>query len=75
LKTRIDLINDFEQLILWSQSLRTYSKKNFFKPVSHNKWSVAEIIAHLIFWDRYILREMLPQIKPNAEITNIEFQT
>jgi DinB superfamily len=32
----------------------------FFSPIDVGKWSSAAIVAHLIFWDEYILRTRLP---------------
>jgi hypothetical protein len=32
----------------------------FFSPIDEGKWSSAAIVAHLFFWDEYILRTRLP---------------
>ncbi|MGG0657371.1 DinB family protein [Rummeliibacillus pycnus] len=69
-----ELLKEFEQLVVWVETLKKYSEKNFNLPISKGKWSVAEIISHLMFWDRYILEETLPYMKQNADIKSIEFQ-
>ncbi|MFP3490013.1 DinB family protein, partial [Staphylococcus sp. SIMBA_130] len=51
-----------------------YDSDVLFHPTTEGKWSVAEIIAHLAFWDKYIAEETIPKMKPNARIESVEFQ-
>ncbi|WP_462409793.1 DinB family protein [Neobacillus sp. Marseille-QA0830] len=34
----------------------------FFQPISEGKWSTAAIVAHLLYWDQYILNTRLPSM-------------
>lgn len=70
-----DLINDFENFNLYVNSLKTMEVSLFFKPIAEGKWSSAEIISHISFWDTYIREETLPQMKSNAAIESIDFDT
>ncbi|MBU5465925.1 DinB family protein [Virgibacillus sp. MSJ-26] len=73
--TTEDLINDFEGFNSYVSSLKAIEETLFFKPIAEGKWSTAEIISHLSFWDRYIREEMLSQMKPNAFIESVNFKT
>ncbi|WP_164670198.1 DinB family protein [Virgibacillus doumboii] len=73
--TTEDLINDFESFNLYIGSLKTIEETLFFEPIAEGKWSIAEIISHISFWDRYIREETLPQMKLNAVIKSIDFET
>ncbi|MFF3099720.1 DinB family protein [Viridibacillus arvi] len=68
------MITKFEQAQNWVYSLKEYTEKDFFKPIENGKWSVAEIIAHLSFWDKYVLEAILPNMKQNTDIKSIDFQ-
>lgn len=69
-----NLIDDLESFNLWVSSLENFDEKLYFTPIASGKWSVAEIICHISFWDRYIIEEMLPIMKKDAVITGIEFE-
>ncbi|OZU90531.1 hypothetical protein CIL03_05130 [Virgibacillus indicus] len=69
-----DLILELEQFTSWVLSLQTIEERLFFKPIKEGKWSPAEIITHITFWDRYIVDEMLPAMNQNAKIESVEFE-
>ncbi|WP_230856202.1 DinB family protein [Virgibacillus dakarensis] len=69
-----ELIDELEQFNTWITSLKNMKEDLFFTPIKEGKWSPAEIISHITFWDRYILDETLPQMKTDADITSIAFE-
>ena len=71
--TKDDLIHDFENFNCYVTSLKTMEETVFFEPIAEGKWSTAEIISHISFWDKYIREETLPQMKINAVIESIDF--
>ncbi|WP_019376680.1 DinB family protein [Virgibacillus halodenitrificans] len=72
--TTNNLINDFEGFNSYVSSLKKIDETLFFEPIADGKWSIAEIISHISFWDRYIHEETLPQMKSNAVIESIDFE-
>lgn len=58
--TTEELINDCEKFNHFVNSLGKTEETLFFGPIAEGKWSVAEIISHISFWDKYIREEMLP---------------
>lgn len=73
--TTEELINDCEKFNHFVNSLGKMEETLFFEPIAEGKWSVAEIISHISFWDKYIREEMLPRMKLNAAIESIDFET
>lgn len=73
--TTKDLITDFAGFNSWVEQLQEVNEKLFFAPIAPGKWSTAEIISHITFWDQYILDEMLPQMKADADINSIDIET
>ncbi|MFS1512214.1 DinB family protein [Chengkuizengella sp. SCS-71B] len=63
-----DLLNELLQLNVWARSLKKLEQETIYQPIAENKWSIAEIISHLMFWDRYILQERIPIMVPNASL-------
>lgn len=70
-----DLINDFDSFRTYVESLREMEDEKFFAPILPGKWSTAEIISHISFWDQYIRTEILPKMKLGAVIESIDFDT
>ncbi|WP_284139321.1 MULTISPECIES: DinB family protein [unclassified Virgibacillus] len=73
MKTTRDLVDELSQFNVWVKSLEHMSDTHFFTPIKKDKWSTAEIICHITFWDIYIIEEILPFMKNDASIQSISF--
>ncbi|WP_047982193.1 DinB family protein [Ornithinibacillus contaminans] len=58
----------------WIESLYLMDEKLFFTPIKAGKWTPAEIISHITYWDRYIDAEMLPVMTEDAAIHSVDFE-
>ncbi|MGN8646576.1 DinB family protein [Gracilibacillus sp. HCP3S3_G5_1] len=67
------LIKEFARFTEWSHSLTKLEDNLFYTPIKKGKWSPAEIISHITSWDRYMMKDLLPKMKPNANIKSVEF--
>lgn len=56
---------DFDQ---WAASLNEVSESEWQKPLGEGKWSVAAVVAHLLLWDQYSLKERFPYFTEGAEL-------
>ncbi|WP_053436662.1 DinB family protein [Sporosarcina globispora] len=71
-----DIIAHYESYSVWLESLKELGQEIWLKPVSAGKWSVAAVVAHLLFWDRYSLNERFPFFKEGAVLANYpDFQS
>ena len=52
----------------WIHSLKGLTDAEWNKPLGEGKWSVAAVVSHLLFWDRYSLEERFPYFKEGAEL-------
>jgi uncharacterized damage-inducible protein DinB len=52
----------------WIISLKELSDTEWKMPLGEGKWSVAAVVAHLLFWDQYSLKERFPYFKEGAEL-------
>ncbi|MGX9292429.1 DinB family protein [Bacillus sp. A015] len=55
------VINHYEQSIEWVQSLTDVTDEKWRRAIADGKWSIAEIIAHLVPWDEFILHDRLKE--------------
>ncbi|MDP5273595.1 DinB family protein [Chengkuizengella axinellae] len=63
-----DLLNELLQINSWALNLRKLDQETIYQPLAEHKWSIAEILSHLMLWDRYILHERIPLMVPNASL-------
>ncbi|QKS72529.1 DinB family protein [Paenalkalicoccus suaedae] len=54
------LLQHYESSIRFVQSLQSVSEQSWRKPVAPEKWTVAEVLAHLIPWDEFVTTKRLP---------------
>ncbi|WP_261129957.1 DinB family protein [Bacillus sp. Marseille-Q3570] len=66
--TKTEIIQRYVRFNQWVQSLDSLSDEEWLSPIKPGKWSIAEIITHLTYWDRYFLKERYPKIKAGARL-------
>jgi uncharacterized damage-inducible protein DinB len=50
----------------WIESLRNLNESEWHSPLAEGKWTVAAVVSHLLFWDKYSLEERFPRFKEGA---------
>lgn len=63
------VIQEYQKFTSFVESLRTLSEENWTTPIAENKWSVRDIIGHIMFWDKYFQEEAIMKIKTNQSVT------
>lgn len=60
---------------IWINSLRDVTNTEWQMPLGEGKWSVAAVVTHLLFWDKFSLEERFPFFKEGAELPSFpDFQ-
>ncbi|MCA0989047.1 DinB family protein [Guptibacillus algicola] len=63
------ILDHYASLPDWlEETVKQVSEEMFFSPIKENKWSIAEIVAHLRVWDNFLLEERLPFIQNEARL-------
>ncbi|MCM3231000.1 hypothetical protein O3S73_018195 [Bacillus altitudinis] len=57
------VIKHYQHSIEWVQSLTELTDKEWRSAIAEGKWSIAEIIAHFVPWDEFILHDRLKSKK------------
>lgn len=67
-------ISDFIQIygssLEWGHTLRRISSEDWLRPMRNGGWSVAECLAHLIAWDRFMVMERLLNLQAGMNFTH-----
>ena len=77
-KDKIGIINHYEASIEWVESLRKLPEEKWRIQIDKGKWTIVEVIGHLIPWDEFVLKQRIPYLlkatqlspSPDAEIIN-----
>ncbi|MGG0381662.1 DinB family protein [Priestia filamentosa] len=59
MRTKNEILVQYADIDNFLQSMLNISDKTWLTPIELGKWSTAEIISHILFWDRFILERLL----------------
>ena len=69
MKSKEQLLEELSALIPFVESLREADDEVWTAPLGKGKWSVRDIISHILLWDKYILEEALSKIVAGKPVT------
>lgn len=75
IKEKEKILNHYKQSVEFVEKLKELTNSIWFQPISENKWSICEIIGHLIYWDRFIIEKRFPYLtleNQQLEIPNVQ---
>jgi hypothetical protein len=67
------VLERFRSLINWTNSLAELDDAVLFTPIAEGKASAAEILSHLMHWDRYLITHAIPSVLRGEGVTFPEF--
>lgn len=65
---RDEAIQHYRKMNDWLQSLSSVGSNCWLEPMQEGKWSMAEVIAHLLYWDRYVREQRIPFFLEGAKL-------
>ncbi|MFJ8526716.1 DinB family protein [Bacillus sp. NPDC094106] len=73
-----EIISHYEESIDWVRSLIHLSEEKWRAQIDKDKWTIAEVIGHLIPWDEFVLNQRIPYLlkgtqlpkSPNVDLIN-----
>ncbi|HHT7238085.1 MULTISPECIES: DinB family protein [Bacillus] len=69
------IINDFKEYSIWVSTLKDMKEELWTAPISEGKWTVGEIISHIMNWDEYLLGETLSSVREGHGMEFPDFDT
>lgn len=56
----MNVIDKFEDNLEVFLKLKNYTEEVLTEPISEGKWSIREMVGHLLYWDKFNLEKMVP---------------
>jgi uncharacterized damage-inducible protein DinB len=64
-----DMVEEFKLFIPYVEGLRSLKEDNWNKPISDGKWTLKDIISHIMLWDKYFYEEAIHKVKLEESVT------
>jgi uncharacterized damage-inducible protein DinB len=61
------ILSHYEHSIQWVKELEQLPEKQWRTPIKEGKWTIAEVIGHLIPWDEFIVNDRVPYFFKDIE--------
>lgn len=68
-KTNAQLVAEFHSFIPYVQSLETLDVTIWENPIRDGKWSLKELLCHMMRWDQYFYEEAFAKVKEGQPVT------
>jgi len=65
---KYEIIERYEHSIEWVRNLQQLSESKWRKPIAEGKWTIAEVVGHLIPWDQFVIENRIPYFFQNKEL-------
>ena len=57
------VLANYEKMTAWAERLIDVPADRWLEPMRSDKWSIAETVAHLAAWNRFVGEERLPRMR------------
>ncbi|MBE7098691.1 DinB family protein [Bacillus cereus] len=69
------IINDFNEYSIWLNTLKGMKEELWVAPIAEGKWTISQIISHIMNWDDYLLYETLSSVRNGQGMEFPDFDT
>lgn len=63
-----DIVDHYNNINNWFQSLKIEDEQIWNTPIEKDKWSVGAVIAHILLWDKYSIKERFPNFQSENKL-------
>jgi len=68
-KTTIEMVEEFRAFIDYVNEIRVIDEEIWNHPIAEGKWSIKDIMSHIMLWDKYFYEEGVEKIKLGQPLT------
>ncbi|PEI83953.1 DinB family protein [Bacillus toyonensis] len=69
------IIHDFNEYSIWLNTLKGMKEELWVAPISEGKWTIGEIVSHIMNWDECLLSKVLPSVREGQGVEFPDFNT
>lgn len=63
------MVEEFKSFIKFVEELKAIDEEHWNKPLSEGKWTLKDVICHIMLWDKYFYEEAIEKIKLGEPVT------
>jgi uncharacterized damage-inducible protein DinB len=63
-----NILNRFEKVVEEIIQLKEIEEARLLESISEGKWSIRDVVAHLYYWDKFNLENMIPKMADGANL-------
>ncbi|MHA6484107.1 DinB family protein [Paenibacillus sp. strain BS8-2] len=64
-----EMVEEFKSFIQYVEGLKSIKEENWNQPISDGKWTLKDIISHIMLWDKYFYEEAIQKVKLEESVT------
>lgn len=68
-KTTSEMVEEFSGFISYVQELGGLSEEHWNNPIAEGKWTLKDIVSHMMLWDKYFYEEGIEKITLGQPVT------
>ncbi|MFS0722378.1 DinB family protein [Paenibacillus sp. 1P07SE] len=68
-KSSDEMVEEYKSFIHFVEDLRSISEANWNRPLAEGKWTLKDVISHIMLWDQYFYDEGIKKIKLAEPVT------
>ena len=65
----VEMIEKFNSFIPYVITLNDLDKNHWNSPIAEGKWSLKDVICHIMLWDKYFYEKAIEKIKQKQSLT------
>ncbi|GAB6928949.1 hypothetical protein JCM10914A_29320 [Paenibacillus sp. JCM 10914] len=74
-KSNNKVLSQFAEFLPWVERLKVTAQDVWLKPIAVGKWSVRELLTHIMYWDKNSLDAMVPNMEEGAELSFVDIES
>lgn len=68
-KTSNEMVQEFKAFIDYVEEIKVVDEEVWDQPIAEGKWSIKDIMSHIMLWDKYFYEEAIEKINLRQPLT------
>ncbi|WP_248929824.1 DinB family protein [Paenibacillus hamazuiensis] len=68
-QTSLEMVEEFKAFIHYAEELNELEEELWNRPIAAGKWTVKDILSHIMLWDKYYYEEGIEKIAHDQPLT------
>ncbi|GLI05002.1 hypothetical protein YDYSG_10320 [Paenibacillus tyrfis] len=76
-RAKAEPLDEFRGLLAFAEEIRSVDEQTWDKPMAPGKWTMKEVVGHLLLWDQYFYESAVGKIAEGKPLTlkQLDFDT